>query len=981
MFEHRMTVRTHVGGVVVAVSLVLAAAAAAHAARAVPESRRVIPVAGSADVVVVGGSSAGVAAAVEAAGKGAKVFLVAQRPYLGEDICATLRLKGDRPLPADPLARALFAGGKAATPLHVKKTLDGALVAAGVRFLFGCYATDVLRDEAGAPCGIVMANRAGRQAIVAKVIIDATDRAVVARLAGARSRPWGGGEVALRRVVIAPGPGGSPKAVARELKLTMTDLSFASLARADHIARDRTYAKGQLRGAERPFAVWPDPIVGRKTAADWTQGAAAGVDHFRPAGVERVLVLGGCADVPRNVAGALLRPGALVPMGRRVGAAAARQAAALGEPAGAHVPAGKTVSQPHTDVAETLSGLRPASPAVGGVTSGPRGLSVLGEYDVVVIGGGTSGSAAAIGASRRGAKVLVAEYQEGLGGVGTLGLIGRPYHGKRVGFAREVPFPGRKLTVADKMEWYRREVRTAGGAVWFGVLGCGALVEGRRVRGAVIATPTGRGAVLAKVVIDATGNADIAAAAGARAMYGSVELGDVAMQGAGLPVRGLDSRYVNTDYLLVDESDMVDVHRALVGARLTMSAKGYDAGSFIQTRERRRVVGDHVMTYLDQIAGRTYGDSIVHSASDYDSHGYPSEPYFALIPHDKKSLKANHPAPGGSCYTPYRCLLPKGLDGILVIGLGMSMRRDASAMVRMQLDMANQGYAAGVAAAMAARRGVSPRKIDVRALREHLVETGALSAEVLRHEDSFPLSDTAVRKAVGVLAGAGPSSRQAVSKALAVALSHHQAALPMLRKAWPKARGSARLRCAKVLGVIGEKAVVGDLAAALDAIVKWDAKILQGYMAEYAHLPTPTDALVLALGYTHDPRALAPILRKLDLLDADVTLSHHRSVALALERIGEPAAAGPLARLLAKPGMRGHAMTRLEPLHDKDRSRRRRTGPLREIVLARALYRCGDHEGIGKAILQEYARDVRGLLARHARAVLTTGIRKGVEDK
>ncbi|MHC4494916.1 MAG: FAD-dependent oxidoreductase, partial [Planctomycetota bacterium] len=65
-----------------------------HATQAsiVNESARDIPVAYDVDVVVVGGSSGGVAAAVEAARKGEKVFLAAQRPYLGEDICATYRL-------------------------------------------------------------------------------------------------------------------------------------------------------------------------------------------------------------------------------------------------------------------------------------------------------------------------------------------------------------------------------------------------------------------------------------------------------------------------------------------------------------------------------------------------------------------------------------------------------------------------------------------------------------------------------------------------------------------------------------------------------------------------------------------------------------------------------------------------------------------------------------------------------------------------
>jgi hypothetical protein len=144
-------------------------------------------------------------------------------------------------------------------------------------------------------------------------------------------------------------------------------------------------------------------------------------------------------------------------------------------------------------------------------------------------------------------------------------------------------------------------------------------------------------------------------------------------------------------------------------------------------------------------------------------------------------------------------------------------------------------------------------------------------------------------------------------------------------------------------------------------------------MAEYAHLPTPVDALILALGGTCDRRALSVLLEKLETLDSGVTLSHHRALALALEQIAEPTAAEPLARLLNKPGMRSHAMTGLEPLFNQPQEKRRRLESLREIVLARALYRCGDWEGLGKSILQEYRQDVRGLFARHASAVLSSG--------
>ena len=661
-----------------------------------------------------------------------------------------------------------------------------------------------------------------------------------------------------------------------------------------------------------------------------------------------------------------MRPSVAERIGQFIGAEAARQATGLAVPRDPRV-AGAAGGVLAGEVKETLDGLRPTAKPERSVPSRQRALPVFGEFDVVVVGGGTSGAAAAIGAARKGASVLVAEFQEGLGGVGTFGLIGKPYHGRDVGFAKSVPFPSEQYSIEDKMEWYRQQIRKSGGEIWFGVLGEGALVEGKRVRGVVLVTPRQRGVVLAKVVIDATGNADVAVAAGADSMSSGDAI-DVAMQGAGLPQRKPDSRYVNTDYLLVDENDVVNVWRALVGARMTMPDNAYDSGSLIQTRERRRVVGDHVLAYLDEIAGRTYPDSVVLSASDYDSHGYPSDDFFALLPHDQRSRQANHPAPGGMCYTPYRSLLPRGLEGMLVAGLGISMERDASAMVRMQRDMANQGYAAGVAAAMTAANNQPLRALDVRALQSHLVEIGALPAEVLKHRDSFPLPESEIRIAVQNVAFA--TNPEEAGPWLAVILTHKAASLPLLRHAYETARPRQKLAYARLLGFFGDKEVVPVLADALDAIKEWDARILQGKMAEFAYLPTPIDSLILALGRTRNPRALPALLRKLETLDESVTLSHHRAVVMALEAIADPAAAEPLSRLLAKPGMRNHVMTKLQPLHDQEMDLRNRTGPLREITIARALYRCGDYQGLGMRILKEYEADLRGLFARHATEVL-----------
>ena len=321
-----------------------------------------------------------------------------------------------------------------------------------------------------------------------------------------------------------------------------------------------------------------------------------------------------------------------------------------------------------------------------------RGLPVLGRYDVVVIGGGTSGVPAGIAAARQGAKTLVVENLHGLGGVGTMGAISTYYWGNRVGFTATVP--GKSAWVIEqKMEWWRSELLKAGGELWFGCIGCGALVDGGHVCGAVVVTPRGRGVVLAKAVVDATGNADIAAAAGADCVY--TDESEFAMQGTGLPPRNLGATYANTDFDITDETDLLDVWHLFVYSKAKFPA-AFDQGKLVDTRERRRIQGDHSLTILDEVNERTYPDTIEVAYSNYDTHGYTIDPYLLLEHPEKRGVHVN---------VPYRCCLPKGLEGILVGGLGLSAHRDALPLVRMQPDMQNLGYALGVAAATSAKSG------------------------------------------------------------------------------------------------------------------------------------------------------------------------------------------------------------------------------------------------------------------------------------
>lgn len=945
------------------------------------QSEREIPIIKSVDIVVIGGTVPAVAAAVSAAKEGAKVFLIASRPYLGEDMCATLRLeiKKKRRL-YTKLEKQIFGNELKTTPLRVKATLNSALQSEGIEFVFGSYVTDILWDFAGVPSGVVIANRAGRQAIVATTIVDATDRAWVCRMAGAEAKTWDGSDLDFQRIVVLPGENGDyPKYERFHIQIPMPDLHYPSFALAEQIVRERTYTHGQLRASESLFHIPPDPIICKKNSQDWSEENKIDIRHFQPKGIENIFVLSGSSGIPRSVADSLLKPAAFSAIGSFVGQSAAEDAKEKVLSKEIEVRSEMAGTNTGGDAREVLTGLRPINQNLPSVNCPETSLPVLAQYDLVVVGGGTSGAPAAIAAARRGLKVLVLEYQEGLGGVGTLGLIGNPYHGRKVGFAAEVPFP--KDNIEPKMEWYRSEITQVGGDIWLGVLGSGTYTEGNLIRGAIVSTPEGRGVVKAKVVIDATGSADMAIAAGADYMYGDVERDDIALQGTGMPSRPLKGNYFNTDYLMVDEADMLDVWRTLVSVYQTkFSDNTYDAGTLIQNRERRRVVGDYVLTYLDQIVGRTFPDAIVYSRSDYDSHGYPSSLYFALLPHDEISRKQNHPAPGGACYTPFRCLLPKNLDGILVTGLGISMSRDASAMIRMQLDLANQGYAAGIAASMAIKANISIRDIDLKELQQYLVNMGSLPESVLEQNDSFPLPRKEVKRAVDDYGIANnPTS---AGKPLAIILTHKKAALPLISKRYRKAKGRSKLLYAQVLGMCGNNLGLPTLLDELENFSDWDKKILQGRMADYAHLPTPIDAVILSLGNSKDKTALPHLLNLVDKLDEDVTLSHHRSLALALEILSDAASAQTLANLLKKPGMQGHAMLNVEdallvvendglsksststPLENRSKA-------LREILLARALYMCGDFEGIGKSILDSYSHDMRGLFARHAYSVLS----------
>ena len=104
---------------------------------------------------------------------------------------------------------------------------------------------------------------------------------------------------------------------------------------------------------------------------------------------------------------------------------------------------------------------------------------------------------------------------------------------------------------------------------------------------------------------------------------------------------------------------------------------------------------------------------------------------------------------------------------------------------------------------------------------------------------------------------------------------------------------------------------------------------------------SPLDSLLIALGRTKSPVALKPILEKVGQLNSDSEFSHFRAIAIALETLADKSAAPPLAALLQKPGLGGHAVTTIDaalaanPRSATDTTVRNQA--LSELYLARAL--------------------------------------------
>lgn len=448
------------------------------------------------------------------------------------------------------------------------------------------------------------------------------------------------------------------------------------------------------------------------------------------------------------------------------------------------------------------------------------------SYDVAVVGGGSSGVMAAVAAARMGLKVALVERYGFLGGTLTAAMVGpiQSFHAgdKQVvaGLAQEVvdrlktigASPGHVPDPVDycssitpfDYEGLKRVLMEmaleAGVDLWLHSTFQDASVEDRQVRHIRVWQKDGVKELAARLFIDASGDADLAAAAGVTVKVGRDEdqlpqpmtmifqlagvdwdqITDyftdhpeelqppVAIHGRidpdwlrSLPYRAFSAFPVLFDQarekgelsiprerLLVFESvrkgeavvnttrvqglsplrgrelakaeiegrrqvwELVDFLRRRVPGFQNCFVVG--VASQIGVRESRRMEGEVVVTQEDVLAARKFPDAVVCGAYPVDIH----DPVTAR----NKTRRL----PEGEYYTvPYRALVPKGLDNMLVAGRCLSASHEALAALRLSPFTMAMGHAAGVAAALALRDGVAARDVNPKELREALVDQKA----------------------------------------------------------------------------------------------------------------------------------------------------------------------------------------------------------------------------------------------------------------
>lgn len=444
----------------------------------------------------------------------------------------------------------------------------------------------------------------------------------------------------------------------------------------------------------------------------------------------------------------------------------------------------------------------PASPTVAQIVREPaREIPVHAACDVLVVGGGPAGCAAAAAAARLGAEVILIERYNHLGGLSTGGLViwidrMTDWSGRRViaGFGAELleQLPADAVAGAPRELWgssdatavaYWRErqgafrnvvtwspmidpewlklvsaelLRAAGVRFLFHSWVAAPVREGRRLRGVIFESKEGRRAVLARCVVDASGDLDVCAGAGAQFEA------DTKAPGGGVP------HCVNTAWLwagvdfkrwLAFKRDDPEGYRSLMEhARETLGfverpvvgwrddlalflgprLSGYSGLSVadltrVEFESRRRMVA-HLDYFRRNAPGFERAWPVLsapqvgvrHTRRAVGLHRLSVDDWRAGVRHEDEIGVSPPPSQHfANVSVPYRSLVPRDLDNVLVAGRHIACDPQSQAFMREIPQCWMTGQAAGVAAALVARGDGSAGALDVAEIRAELRRQGA----------------------------------------------------------------------------------------------------------------------------------------------------------------------------------------------------------------------------------------------------------------
>ncbi|MDT2020898.1 FAD-dependent oxidoreductase [Methylocella sp. CPCC 101449] len=433
-----------------------------------------------------------------------------------------------------------------------------------------------------------------------------------------------------------------------------------------------------------------------------------------------------------------------------------------------------------------------------------RRTEIFGTFDVVVLGGGPAGIAAAVAAARHGASTLLIERYGFLGGMGTaagvtnfcglhanrFGTIDQVVHGiaddllARIDRLDGLKAPhlvfGKINAQAYDTSAYKIAADAllleAGAKLLFHALGAGVIMETPRQIGAVLVeTKSGRRAVRGRVFIDASGDGDLAAWAGAPFEVGA-EDGSIMFPSAMFRINDVDreaarsrawtsfpalmeaaeqksgrrfprktpiirpqhheiewranlTQVANADRTPVNGVDAQQLSDGEIAGRRQIAeafgmlkeavpafANAYivDIAPQLGIRETRRILGDYVLSEEDVLGCASFEDTI-------GVNGWPIEDHVAG---DILLRWPDIPGSRGFNHLPFRMLLPRGLDNLFVVGRCASMTHGGQSAARVSGACFVMGEAAGTAAAIVASGNGTSRAVDIPALQKTLVAQG-----------------------------------------------------------------------------------------------------------------------------------------------------------------------------------------------------------------------------------------------------------------